>query len=263
MNLWQGMLINLQFFTVIPIRREIPMGPKQLTRSVQTFPLLGLLQGLLASGLLYALLQWTPFSPLAATFFIWLFMMVLTGGLHLDGWMDASDAFFSYRDLKKRLEIMNDPRTGAFGVLSVIVLLAAKFLFLYEIAQMAQDVSYFLIILIPFFSKTVMGAFLVSIRPAKENGLAAFFQKGIERSCLWIYPIYWVLIAGASLLISVEAFWMTLLLSAVTIMVALGMKRKSLRWFKGITGDVLGASVEGMEVLLWMSVWLLHYFVMA
>ncbi|WP_165998519.1 adenosylcobinamide-GDP ribazoletransferase [Bacillus sp. Cs-700] len=263
MIVWQGMLINLQFFTVIPVRREIPMGPKQLTRSVQTFPLLGLLQGMLASGFLYALLEWTPFSTLAATFFVWLFMMVLTGGLHLDGWIDASDAFFSYRDLGKRLEIMSDPRTGAFGVLSVIVLLAAKFLFLYEIAQMAQGVSYLLIILIPFLSKCVMGAFLVLIRPAKDKGLAAFFQKGIERSCLWIYPIYWILMSGATLLISVEAFWMTLLLSAVMIVVALGMKRNSLRWFNGITGDVLGASVEGMEVLLWMSVWLLHYFVMA
>ncbi|MCA0170400.1 adenosylcobinamide-GDP ribazoletransferase [Bacillus sp. RAR_GA_16] len=262
MNVWQGMLINLQFFTVIPIRREIPMGQKQLTRSVQTFPLLGLLQGLLASGLLYALLQWTPFSTLSITFFVWLFMIVLTGGLHLDGWMDASDAFFSYRDLEKRLEIMKDPRTGAFGVLSVIILLAAKFLFLYEIAQRASELTYLFVLLVPFFSKSVMGIFLVQIQPAKAEGLAAFFQNGVKRSCLWIYPIYWLLIIGIAAMISLKAMGLTVLLSLMTLIVALWMKRKIVSWFNGITGDVLGASVEGMEVLLWMSVWLLHYFVM-
>ncbi|WP_273851767.1 adenosylcobinamide-GDP ribazoletransferase [Guptibacillus spartinae] len=262
MNVWQGMLINLQFFTVIPIRREIPMGQKQLTRSVQTFPLLGLFQGLLASGLLYALLQWTPFSTLSITFFVWLFMIVLTGGLHLDGWMDASDAFFSYRDLEKRLEIMKDPRTGAFGVLSVIILLAAKFLFLYEIAQRASDLTYLFVLLVPFFSKSVMGIFLVQIQPAKAEGLAAFFQKGVKRSCLWIYPIYWLLIIGIAAMISLKAMGLTVLLTLMTLIVALWMKRKIVSWFNGITGDVLGASVEGMEGLLWMSVWLLHYFVM-
>ena len=56
------------------------------------------------------LFNWTPFSPLAAAFFVWLALIVLTGGIHLDGWMDASDAFFSYRDKQKRLEIMKDPQ---------------------------------------------------------------------------------------------------------------------------------------------------------
>lgn len=262
MNLWQGILINLQFFTVIPIRREIPMGQKQLTRSVQTFPLLGLLQGLLASGLLYALLQWTPFSTLSITFFVWLFMIVLTGGLHLDGWMDASDAFFSYRDLEKRLEIMIDPRTGAFGVLSVIILLAAKFLFLYEVAQ-GGGLTYLFIALVPFFSKSVMGVFLVCIQPAKQEGLATFFQNGIKRSSLWVYPVYWLLMIGLVAMFSLKAMGLIVLLSVVTLVVALLIKRKIVSWFNGSTGDVLGASVEGMEVLLWMSVWLLHYFVMA
>ena len=89
---------------------------------------------------------------------------MITGGIHLDGWMDSSDAFFSYRDIAKRLEIMKDPRMGAFGVLSVIVILSARFLFVYEIVVMAVDVSYIFIVLIPFIGKMVMGVLLMNVK---------------------------------------------------------------------------------------------------
>ncbi|WP_377887733.1 adenosylcobinamide-GDP ribazoletransferase [Alkalihalobacillus sp. R86527] len=262
MNWLYGILINLQFFTIIPVHRKLSMDTVQLKRSVQTFPLIGILQGVLTSTLLYILIEWSPFSTLATAFMLWLFMMVFSGGIHLDGWMDASDAFFSYRDLEKRLQIMSDPRTGAFGVLSVIVLLSGKFLFIYEIVQNVEVATYVIIATIPFLSKSVMGFFLTTIKPSKDEGLAAFFQSAIHRSCIWLYPIYIVLIVMASVLISMESILSVLILIVVTAFVVWYIKRKIVRWFDGITGDVLGASVEGTEVLLWMTVWLLHYFVM-
>ena len=118
------------------------------------FPVLGLLQGFLYGILAYALIQWTPLSALATAFIIWLSLIVVTGGIHLDGWMDCSDAYFSYRDREKRLEIMKDPRIGAFGVLSVIVILSAKFLFIYEIVVMAVDYHTYLLSLFPFLEKS-------------------------------------------------------------------------------------------------------------
>ncbi|WP_394172504.1 adenosylcobinamide-GDP ribazoletransferase [Guptibacillus hwajinpoensis] len=262
MSWWQGFLINLQFFTVIPVHREIPMEQAQLKRSVQSFPLLGLFQGILSSALLYSLIEWTPFSTLAVAFILWLFLMIITGGIHLDGWIDASDAFFSYQSIEKRLDIMKDPRTGAFGVLSVIVLLSARFLFLYEIAGQAEMMTYLLIAIIPFLSKSVMGLFLITIEPAKQEGLAYFFQNKMQRSSLWIYLVYVGLIVVATLFSSTVGSMLIILLCGVTVVVAWFMKRKIIRWFGGVTGDLLGASVEGTEVVLWMIVWLLHYFVM-
>ena len=124
----KGLIMSIQFFTSIPIPYEVPMDRDHIERAVRTMPILGLLQGFVYAGVLYGLLNWTPISPLGAAFFIWLSLIIVTGGIHLDGWMDTSDAFFSYRDKEKRLEIMKDPNTGAFGVLSVIVLLGARFL---------------------------------------------------------------------------------------------------------------------------------------
>ena len=117
-KLLKGLLIDIQFFTAIPVPLEIPMDKPHLKKAVQAFPLLGLIQGVIYTSLVYVLLEFTPFSNLAVAFMLWLTTILLTGGIHLDGWMDASDGFFSYKDQEKRLEIMKDPRTGAFGVIS-------------------------------------------------------------------------------------------------------------------------------------------------
>lgn len=262
MKLLKGFVINLQFFTIIPISVKVPMDEDHLERSVQTFPLLGLLQGSVYAAVLYGLLQWTPFTPLAVAFIITLLTIVMTGGLHLDGWIDTCDAYFSYREKEKRLEIMTDPRVGAFGVISVIILLSSRFLFLYEIILFIQPASYFLIALVPLLSKSLMGYFLMTIRTAKKNGIAYFFQKSVKKHSLFIYLVYIFFILVVSAWISISSVMYSLLLMSVVLVFAIYYSRKIVHWFGGITGDVLGASVEGVEFILWMVVWLLHYYVM-
>ena len=254
--------MSIQFFTSIPIPYEVPMDRDHIEKAIKTFPLLGLMQGMFYAFLLYGLIQWTPLSPLAAAFFVWLSLIVLTGGIHLDGWMDASDAFFSYRDQQRRLEIMKDPRVGAFGVLSVMVLLSARFLFIYEITLRTFDATFVLIVLIPFLSKSVMGILLIKVRAAKEEGLGTLFKQAATRYTLWIYPVYMVLVLGGILLTYPVATSGVLLLMAMAILSLLFAARKAVKWFGGITGDVIGASVEGVELVLWMTLWLWHYFVM-
>lgn len=258
MTFLKGFIINLQFFTSIPITIEIPMDKENLKKAVQTFPILGLFQGIFFSSLLYLFIEFTPFSTLAVSFMLWLATILLTGGIHLDGWMDASDAYFSYQNPEKRLEIMKDPRTGAFGVISTIVLLSTRFFFIYEITSNYQTLSFLLISAIPFLSKCVMGALLLTVSSAKKDGLGSLFQNAASPSALFIYLIYLVvfllffiskgiLAAGILLFIAFCCYWFC--------------RKKAVKWFSGITGDVLGASVEGTELILWLTLWLLHYFV--
>ncbi|WP_079508840.1 adenosylcobinamide-GDP ribazoletransferase [Mesobacillus jeotgali] len=260
MSWFKGFLINLQFFSTIPIPFSLPMDKKHLERAIQTFPLLGIVQGAIYAGLLYSIMEWTPFSTLAAAFVLWLASILITGGIHLDGWIDSSDAFFSYRDQEKRLEIMKDPRTGAFGVLSVITLLGSKFFFLYEIVGMMDSATYLLALAIPFLSRTVMGVLLVTVRPAKNEGLGALFKNASSKRTLWIYPVYLLGFAGILLFNGVYISLASYLIAVI--LVTLFLKQKIVEWFGGLTGDTLGASVELTEVLLWMTLWLLHYFAM-
>ena len=57
-------------------------------------------------------------------------MIIVTGGLHLDGLSDTADGFYSYRDKEKILEIMKDSRIGAFGVISIVLDILLKYIIL-------------------------------------------------------------------------------------------------------------------------------------
>lgn len=260
---WTGFLLNVQFFTAVPIRKMLPMEPVYLNKSIKTFPILGLLQGMIYAGFLYFLVQITPFSSLTAAVSLWLLTIVGTGGLHLDGWIDTSDAFFSYRDREKRLEILKDPRVGAFGVLSVILLLAVKFFFIYEIVERLQQLeTYLLLFFIPFLSKLVMGLLLIRVKEAKQDGLGAYFKKAATRDIPFFYM-------GYILVVLIFLSWWNreglvvfscFLLFSFCFYFYLSSKMK--KEFGGLTGDLLGASVEGTELFLWGILWLSHYFVM-
>jgi adenosylcobinamide-GDP ribazoletransferase len=261
MKFLKGFLLDLQFFTAIPIPFILPMDKPHLKGAVQAFPLVGLLQGGACASLFYLLSEYTPFSTLAVAFFLWLMTILLTGGIHLDGWMDASDAYFSYGDQPKRLEIMKDPRTGAFGVISVIVLLSCRFLFIYEITVNVQGVTYLIIATIPFLSKSVMGVLLLTVKSAKSEGLGALFQSAATIKVLWIYPIFMAVILALMTFVD-NGFFLLSVLIVIACASLLVCRLKAVSWFGGITGDVLGAAVEGTELFLWMTVWLLHYFAM-
>lgn len=257
-----GLILNLQFFTVIPVHRDIPMSNKNIRGLIGTLPLLGLLLGVMYSGITYLLVEVTSLSTLMISFVIWLLAIVLTGAIHIDGWIDTSDAFFSYRDRKKRLEIMTDPRTGAFGVISVIVLLFTKFLFIYEVMLHLDTSTYIFILFIPFFSRMLTAMMLILIPSAKEEGLGFFFQRAVKKHTLAFYVIYVIPISLILLLRDFTDVWAVLIMLMTTLFTFLFLRKKVLQWFGGITGDVVGASQEGMEVLLWMIVWALHSFVM-
>lgn len=120
----QPILAAFQFLTRFPVRAELDFTPELLRRSVRYYPLVGAAVGLsvwAAAALSAWLLPPLPAAVLALIVWVW-----VTGGLHLDGWMDTADGLLSYRPREKMLEIMKDSRVGAMGVLACVLLLMLK-----------------------------------------------------------------------------------------------------------------------------------------
>jgi len=120
----KSFIFALQHLTRIHLA-DVAFDQRQLGRSGMYFPLVGLIL-----GLLLVLMDWIAgllFPPIAAAAALVLGLVVLTGGIHLDGFMDTVDGVFSGRPRERKLEIMRDSRVGAFGALGVFCLLLFKF----------------------------------------------------------------------------------------------------------------------------------------
>jgi adenosylcobinamide-GDP ribazoletransferase len=257
-----GCLLALQFFTIIPVSKQIQIDNFRLKKALQFYPLIGLFIGMFIVLLYWLLHSWTPFSNVAIAAILFSISIFWTGGLHLDGWMDSSDAYFSYQNHEKRLEIMRDPQVGAFGVLSVLFLLGWRFLFIVEVVNSFQMLDFFLIASIPFMSRKAMVFLFTKGRLAKKEGLAFFFKQAIQLKDVNILYVFMIIFLLLIAFINVTAVTYTLLLIAVTALFGVASHFFIKRQFGGITGDTLGAFIEGVETFLWMSVWLLHYYVM-
>src|SRR5690554_3881230 len=130
-----GLLLAIQFFTVLPIKKELPLGRKEVTAMFIALPFVGAAIGAVMYGVSVLMLEVLGSGTLLTAVFIVLTGIVLTGGLHLDGWADTGDAFFSYRDRKKRLEILEDPRLGAFGTMAIVLLIIVKIALFHEVLE--------------------------------------------------------------------------------------------------------------------------------
>ena len=251
-NSWSGILLAWQFFSAVPIKKQLDMNAKSVTWMYGFLPIVGLLMGSIISSGVFILSRYSEISDLLLAILIVIGMIVLTGGLHLDGWIDMSDAFFSYGEKEKRLEILDDPRTGAFGVISVFCLLVLKIGVIYEMLLHGQLAIVPFLIFIPFIARMGMLLYFVTMQPAKEKGLAAYFKGIVIQNNLA------VLLGVQSILAFVFWFYVgifSLFIMVVVMLIAVVIYRNwSKKHFGGVTGDLLGALGEGLEVVLWLTI---------
>lgn len=110
----RALLTALGFLTVLPVPSRPELPPGELGRSCVWFPLVGLVIGLILAGL-----DWCGralWDPYVASGLIIAAALLLTGGLHVDGFMDSADAFFSHRDRPGLLAVMKDsPHRARWG----------------------------------------------------------------------------------------------------------------------------------------------------
>ncbi|WP_336822843.1 adenosylcobinamide-GDP ribazoletransferase [Sporosarcina sp. USHLN248] len=228
------------------------MGKKEVTSMYIALPIIGGLIGLFTFGV--AMLSETiNFSPLLTAVLLLIVMTGLTGGLHLDGFADTGDAYFSYRDLKKRHEILNDPRIGAFGTMAMVFLLLLKAALLYEFLS-GNASGFAVFIAIPLLARAGMNVYFALTPLSKEEGIAHFFKTKMNGR---IVNLGSSLIGLATLIATIFALSTILLPIVWFVVLVLGVllfNRWSLKHFGGVTGDLCGAFIEGMEAVLWIVV---------
>lgn len=245
-----GFLLAWQFFSAVPIKKSLNMNAQSITWMYASLPVVGLLMGTILSSAAYFLMSYTSISNLLLAILLVVGMIMLTGGLHLDGFIDLNDAYFSYGEKEKRLEILDDPRTGAFGVISVVSLLLVKLGFVYELLEQGHLAVIPFIVLIPYTARLGMLVYFISMRTSKQTGLAAYFkQQVVGGKLLVISLVIFAILSAIIFSMNVVSYF---ILVAVMLLAVLMYRHWSYKHFGGMSGDLLGALGEGLEVLLWI-----------
>jgi adenosylcobinamide-GDP ribazoletransferase len=164
-----------------------------------------------------------------------------TRALHLDGLADFADALGGGWDKIKRLEIMKDTRLGVFGGVAVIVALLCKWLAFSRLVSVGSTIWVILLLMI---ARTMQVHLAVQLEYARaEGGTASSFVQGASAYHCGAAYIITLLVAAFF-----GPFGLSVLAVAVVATWVYGAWCR--RNFGGITGDLLGAANEIIEVTL-------------
>ncbi len=235
---WEEFRLAGAFLTVLPVARGLEMPPERLGRSMAFFPAVGLVIGLALLVLDWALGVFLPRAVLDCLLI--LVLVVATGALHLDGIADLVDGLAGGKDREGVLRIMKDSRVGAVGAVGLVMVLLLKYLSLVNVPLEHKSAALLFMPATGRWIQVVLAAYCPYIRPGGGTGSAFVDNVGGRETLLASVT----LLAAAVICFGVTGFFILVVLG----LAALALIRYFEKRLGGVTGDVLGASTEIVEV---------------
>lgn len=259
---WQDLGNALRFLTRIPLPQahdsarpdfldaaedatdtEDAPALKPLGRTVRAFPLVGALLGIIA-GLAFAIATGLGLPDLVAGVIAVALLALATGALHEDGLADMADGFGGGHNVEKKLAIMRDSRIGAYGVIVLVLVLAAKVGALADLADIGVVMS--ALICAAATSRAAMPAMMRWMDPARSDGLGAGAGRPAAEHV-------WTGIIIAAILCVLLLTWSGIVALLIAALSAMAVGLLARRQIGGYTGDVLGATQQISELIFLLT----------
>lgn len=233
-------LAAFRFLTIIPLHWRSEHDGDYFQHSLQYFPVLGALIGLIVGSVGVGIRSFFP-APVVAVITMAL-LAVVSGCLHLDGLADTADGFFSSRPKERILEIMRDSRIGAMGVIGIMLILLAKYA---ALSSMPPPAFFRTVCLMPLAGRCAIVVTMALLRYARnEEGLGRLFYSQYCRfQALWALFFLLALMPFAGIKVMLLVFFTTI---GVVCLFSLWCRNK----IGGATGDTLGAVCEITEAMI-------------
>lgn len=233
-----GLRLAFSWLTVLPVRGPDDVDRPAAARAIAFAPVVGLVLGAAATGLLWVLAGAGASAPLAGLLTV-AALALITRGMHLDGLSDTMDGLGSYGPPERAREIMKGGGAGPFGVAAIVIAVGVQ---AFSFAALASEGRWFAVAL-------AITAGRVVVVPACLRGTAAAPGSG-----------FGTLVAGTQSPLTASLWMLAALLAAIfavpdrpwlgpaTVVLAVALTailvRHTVSRFGGLSGDVLGATLE-------------------
>ena len=231
-HLFNAFNMAISMFTVIPLPKYI-WEEKSAKYIMRIYPLVGLIIGLIWYGV-GVILNYFEVNIMLSSAILLAVSFLITGFIHLDGFMDVSDALLSRRPKEDKLRILKDSRVGAFAVISLVLLFIVEFASIFSMLDLG--VNLYVLVFIPIISRTIAGYFIISNNPIGESYYGKLFKDGTGKFDKIILLAIFSLIITSNYFLGNRYIIMPLIMLAIAFL----LLRNCLKELGGINGDVAG-----------------------
>jgi len=243
----QSLIIAFAMYSRIPMPRA-DWNDKNMRYAFCWFPVIGLVIGLVTSVVFNILTDWQTgavFRGVCLT----AVPLLITGGIHLDGFMDTTDARSSYGDREKKLLILKDSHVGAFAVIGCGV-----YMMLSVGAWSEIDADGIKIMVMAFvLERALSGLAAVNFKGARKDGMLTAFREPARKRMVTVVLIIEAIAAAAAMCY----LWLPGgMLCCIGALLMFGFYYKmAMKEFGGTTGDLAGWFLQNCElVMLFLAV---------
>lgn len=250
----RSIIIVFSTYSKIPMPR-FELKREDMKYTMCAFPLVGAVIAVAGSAA-YFMLTSIDAGYLLTAVIMTLIPLLITGGIHMDGYMDTWDALCSYGDREKKLEILKDPHVGAFAVIHCVCSIMLTAVLWHELISMIDDgradvKDLYMVLSGYVLSRIISGLFAVTLRKAKKEGMLSDMTQEADKKC----RIFLSLILGSFIIAALFVFGpaaAALLLPAA--LVSVYYRYMSYKKFGGVTGDLAGWFLQVVETAVLVGV---------
>lgn len=171
--------------------------------------------------------------------------ILITGGIHLDGFCDTSDAISSYQPKDKKLEILKDSHIGAFALIRTIIYMILYFGAVSNLDSLKSILVFGLIFCV---ERSLSGISVVTFKNARKDGMLHSFSSVAEKNTVIATMIVYLIICFIAM------GFINLKSCIVNLVLSVGMfiyyRKSAYKIFGGITGDIAGYFLQSCELIL-------------
>lgn len=234
MDLWQSFKIAFSMYSVIPLR-NIEWKEETMRYAFCFFPLIGVVIG--GAEWLWLWCAWKfGFSVVLTGAAAAVIPVLLTGGIHLDGFCDTVDALSSHQPKERKLEILKDSHVGAFAVIGICVYFLLSFGLWCEYQYSVE--SAFVLGGGFVLSRALSGLVSVLAPQARKEGMLKTFSDAAKQRAVVISCAAFLGVTAVGML-AVDRRMALAVLAVMAIILGYYLLT-SRRQFGGVTGDLAG-----------------------